>query len=367
MALLLLLGAAGCASLAAREVVAGNLDSPQGVKVAPGCKVAVSNQFEFGSVVVTGWDSDVVQAAAISRNAQGPLPVRVARDLSDAKRILVTTAPEGGGSGSREVRLEVRVPRYVELEVVHGPRAEVEVTDVQGSVAVSSGSGSINVQRIGSLKARSGSGDLRVSNVAGSVSVQKGSGTFAVSDVKGSLTVNFDSGNARIADIGGLIEITTSTGNVGIKNAESDVRVISINGNTNILCTAGRVEVRDTSGVITLAGVKGDVDVTTSNGRATFTGIAYAERRYRLKTLSGSVHMAVSDVAAGFAASLSSYSGSVETDFELKGETSPQAGRGNRRVVGTYGEGRSRIELDSFNGRVRLSKIASNAIEKCER
>lgn len=367
MSLVLMLAAIACASLAGPDVVAENQYGPQELKVAAGSKIVVSNQFEFGSVVVTGWDSDMVQATAVSKNPRGPVPLRVARDLFDAKRISVTTAPEAEGSGSSEVRLEVKVPRYVELEVVHVRKADLEITDVDGFVAVSSGSGSINLRRDGSVKVSSGSGDVVVSDVSGSVSVQKGSGTFTVKDVKGSLTAKFGSGIARIANIGGSIDVTTSTGNVEIENAESDVLVVSINGNTNIRCATGRIEVHDTSGVITLAGIKGDVDVTTSNGRATFTGIAYADRRYRLKTLSGAVEMAVSEDTVGFTATLSSYSRRVETDFELKSETSLPTSGSDRRVVGTYGNGRSRIELDSFNGRVRLSKIASNAIPKCER
>ena len=368
LSLLSLLAIVGCTSLAAREVVAlYSSSSHQEMRVAPGSKIVVNNRFEFGSVVVTGWDRDVVQAMATIRNGSTPVQVQVTKDLNDPKRVLVTTAPEDGGSNTGGVRLEVKVPQYVELEAIHVPKAALEVTDVNGSVAVSSGSGSISVRRVGSLKARSGSGDLLISGVKGPVAVQKSSGPFTISDVEGNLTSKFESGHARLANIRGSIDVTTATGNVEINNAGGDVRIVSINGRTNIECAAGRVEVRDTSGVVTLASIAGDVDVTTSNGRATYTGVIYAGRRYRLKTLSGAVLMAVSDEAAGFTATLSSYTGSVQTDFDLKPEASSQSAGGNHRIVGTYGGGRSQIELDSFNGRVRLSKVSSSAVKKCER
>jgi hypothetical protein len=325
------------------------------------------NRFEFGSVVVMGWDRDVLQATATRQNGSGRVLVQVNYDLSDAKRILVIAAPEAGSDNAGRVRLEVRVPHYIELEAIQVPKAEVEIKDVSSSVEVRSGSGSINLQGVAGVKVISGSGDLSISNVVGSVTVRKASGTSSVTDVEGSLTGNFESGNIRIAKIGGPIDVATSTANLDINAVKSDVFVVSINGKTNIRCAEGRVEVRDTSGVIALTSVAGDVDVTTSNGRAIFTGRVYAGRRYRLKTLAGVVQMAVPE-DSGFSAKLSSYARGVETDFEINADSSssPTADT-NRRIVGTHGDGRSRIELDSFNGKVRLSKIASNTIGSCER
>ncbi|HXK39654.1 MAG TPA: hypothetical protein VJ837_02370, partial [Candidatus Paceibacterota bacterium] len=306
LSFLLMLTAVGCSSLFEPGAIVRSASGQQEAKVAPGSKVIVGNRFEFARVVVTGWDKDVVQAIATSGKSAALVPVQVTKDPSDATRILVTAAPGAIRGNTDEVRLEVRVPRHVEVEAIHISNAELEVTDIDGSVAVSSGSGGIIIKRVGSVKVRSGSGNLLVSNISGSVTVQKGSGTFTISEVGGTLTANFESGNARLANVDGSIDVTTSTGKVEIRSSARDVRVVSINGRTDIRCVTGRVEVRDTSGIITLAGISGDIDVTTSNGRAMFTGAVYAERRYRMKTLSGVVQMSVSDEIAGFTATLSS-------------------------------------------------------------
>ena len=67
----------------------------------------------------------------------------------------------------------------------------------------------------------------------------------------------------------------------------------------------------------------------------------------------------------GFTAVLSSYNGRIETDFKFQ-NGSPTSSKTNQRGTIRFGDGEARIELDSFDGKVRLSKIALEAIQKCE-
>ena len=77
--------------------------------------------------------------------------------------------------------------------------------------------------------------------------------------------------------------------------------------------------------------------------------------------------MIVPSDAVDFTVTLSSYGGHIEGDFASDVETAAQQGRAQSRVIRRFGDGRTQIELDAFNGSVRLSKTSPSAIEKCER
>lgn len=54
--------------------------------------------------------------------------------------------------------------------------------------------------------------------------------------------------------------------------------------------------------------------------------------------------------------------GQLETDFQFSNDSQTPPGRTNRRVVGKYGDGSGRVELDSFSGHVHLRKKSSRAV-----
>jgi len=335
-------------------------------KINLGDKVNVSNRYDFGSISITGWDGDTAWAVATTEDGTESLPVTISEDQANARRILIATSPEGNRQISH-VHLDVKIPRSVELEPIFVPKARLNVTNIEGSVEVRSDSGSIIVQRAGSVKARTGSGEIQLTGVSGPVTLRTSSANVIVKGIKGDLIADVGSANMRVADTDGLINITTTTGNLNVDNAVSDVRVISISGRTNIRCAKGRVDVSDTNGVTTLTGIGGDVEVMTSSGRASLTGALRVGGHYRLRTLSGAVQMIVPSDAVNFTVTLSSYGGHIEGDFGSDAGTAPQQGRAQSRVIRRFGDGRTQIELDAFNGSVRLSKTSPSAIEKCER
>ena len=184
------------------------------------------------------------------------------------------------------------------------------------------------------------------------------------------MSVRTDDGNISVRRVGspggGIVDVTAGSGNVDLSNINGDVRIVAISSGINIQCVKGDVAARVSSGEITVSNIDGDVELNVSSGSASFTGPIHPERRYRLKTLSGNVSMDIPD-NVGFTAVLSAYSGQLETDFQFPNASQIPPGRNNQRVVGKYGDGSGRIELDSFSGHVRLSKIAANSGTDCLR
>jgi len=117
---------------------------------------------------------------------------------------------------------------------------------------------------------------------------------------------------------------------------------------------------------MSLTGIGDDVEANTTSGDVSYSGKMRAGGRYRMKSTSGQVHMIIPADSPGFTATLSSYSGEIETDFPLNIESPLQRGPINRRIIGRYGDGQAQIVLDSFSQGVKLGKASAEALQGCK-
>jgi DUF4097 and DUF4098 domain-containing protein YvlB len=229
-----------------------------------------------------------------------------------------------------EIHLEVKLPRYADIELITVNRSEVEITGVATAVAVSGKRSAIRLRDVGAVEVRTEKGAVEVDGASG------------------------------------LVDVVTTGGPISVKNIRGDVRALSLTGRIEVSCVRGRVNVGNTGGPIILANVDGDVDATTVDSDVTFEGLIREEGRYHLKSMSGAVEMGVRRGPPGFTALLSSYRGKVESDFKLNSKQQPNAATGNR-LLGRYGDGRAQITLDSFDGKVKLSRLQPAQQEACGR
>lgn len=356
-------------------------------KLEQGGRVAVDNR-TTGRIVVIGWDKDTVEATAISErgvemvrftvtetperniwlkadylkrlederprveatprpeatpNVSAPTPALelppLPADLPGQIRVPaskhdgVIEPPVRGDGKSVEVHLEVRVPRYTQIDLIRVIRSRVEVTGIETSIVVLGDKSDVVIKNVRDAEVRTRSGAV------------------------------------EIEDAAGLVEVVTASGPVRIRRAQADVRVLSISGDMEIECVRGRVNVDSADGSITLTNIQGDVEANASNSSVLFTGAIREDGRYHLKTMSGTVEMLLRDKPPGFTAALSSYRGTIENDFKLQIKQSGeqhQEGDINRRIVGRHGNGQAQITLDSFDGKVKLAKLAPGSIKECK-
>ena len=286
-------------------------------RVERGSRIVVRN--EFGDIRIEGSDRNTVEAVATDLDSSQPVPVSIT-EASSANKKIFTVSPVERGRGDKQkinILFEVKVPRDVELAPIYLREGNISVNNLDGGVNLRTDDGNISVQRVGS------------------------------------------SG-------GGFVEATAGSGNVDLSNINGDVRIVAISSGITVQCVKGDVAARVSSGEITVSNIDGDVELNVSSGSASFTGPIRPERRYRLKTLSGNVSMDIPD-SVGFTAVLSAYSGRLENDFQFSNDSQTPPNRTNRRVVGKYGDGSGRIELDSFSGHVSLHKIAAGGGNDCQR
>jgi hypothetical protein len=77
--------------------------------------------------------------------------------------------------------------------------------------------------------------------------------------------------------------------------------------------------------------------------------------------------MSLRDKLPGFTAALSSYRGMIDNQIQLNiKQAASQEETVNRRIIGRYGDGQAQITLDSFDGRVKLGKLAPGQMKECK-
>ncbi|HYP00492.1 MAG TPA: DUF4097 family beta strand repeat-containing protein [Pyrinomonadaceae bacterium] len=237
----------------------------------------------------------------------------------------------GSGESNSGISLHVRMPRYAKLETIEVRSGDVNISDIDGPVSISSGSSNITVARVGALEVRARSGNINVDSVEG------------------------------------LVYIVATSGVISVRRTGGDVRATSLNGDINLQCIKGRVDASNARGGIVLGGVEGDVEASTTDADINFVGAIRPQGRYRLKSMEGRVIMAIPETSPGFTAILDSYNKDAVTTFPVTTETLAGGGmRLNRRVVVKQGDGGAQITLDSFGQTVHLTKLASGQSTSCQ-
>ena len=367
-------------------------------KLQRGGKVAVRNP--AGPISITGWDHDTIQATAVKTDQEETVRINITEDSQHPGVVSITPALEGR-HGGHEIHLQVKLPRYAQIESANAHGGDIEISGIEGSVNVSSGSGNLVIRKVGPLTAHTGSGDVKVEDVAGQTNVSTGSGDISLSsvgsvearagsgdismnavkgsakvqtgsgdisgrDINGDFIAKLTSGDLTLENVTGLVNVTVTSGGVKVHDSESDVRVSTISGDMTIQCAKGHVELSSASGSMSLTGIGNDVEASTTSGDIQYTGKMRPGGRYRMKSTSGQVQMTIPADVPGFTATLSSYGGEIETDFPLNVESPLQRGPINRRIIGRYGDGQAQITLDSFSQGVKLSKASAGTLKDCK-
>ncbi|GIJ25713.1 hypothetical protein Vqi01_08750 [Micromonospora qiuiae] len=237
---------AGCDNLSVRRLDYDTTESTQitAIRVLPGA----------GDVVVRGdGDADGVRIKRVVRYQRGQPDATY--EINDTELVLDTSCGHWCS---------------VSYEVITG-------TGV--SVHGETGSGNVDLIRVGPVEVKVGSGDVRVSNAAGPVRVRSGSGNIEVYDVAQPVVLHASSGDITASRLGGEVNAEASSGNVSVElDRPASARVHASSGDVELTVPAGAYQVRSKagSGQVEL-GVPHDpsarlvLDVRTGSGDITVT------------------------------------------------------------------------------------------------
>lgn len=221
------------------------------------------------------------------------------------------------GSGFRGYAdVRVSVPKGKEVEV-HLAAGEAVVSNVEGDIAV-------DVH----------AADVTTTHTRGELTLDTGSGDVSVTDAEGRVTLDAGSGGATLAGVKGS-ELRLDTGSGSVK--ASGIDVDELWGDTG----SGRVRLTEVRAK--------DITLDSGSGSVELELLADVDR-LKIDAGSGSVTVGIPE-SLGAALDIDTGSGGIDVDFPISVTRRDRDG-----LVGTIGDGRGKIEIDSGSGGVRLRR-----------
>jgi hypothetical protein len=245
------------------------------VKLGAGLVTVTAEERTSATVTITPIDDNDAGRSAAERTKV---------ELRD-KELRVETPEVSGGwpwrRGTR-LRIDVRVPLDSSLRARSGScdvRCEGRVRDI----SMQSGSGDLNLDdATGDVSVTTGSGDVRAGQVGGALRVNTGSGDVTAARVGGALVVRTASGDVAVGDVGGTTTLTS---------ASADARLGAVHGYVHINAASGDVDLGVPAGTpvwLDLHSLSGDArsDLPPTGGAPTGPAI-----KLQVRSLSGAIRV----------------------------------------------------------------------------
>lgn len=184
---------------------------------------------------------------------------------------------------------------------------------------------------------------LELGGVDTEIVVEGAVGDVTAGSVEGDITVRGAGGSVSVNTVEGEIEVRGARGRLHVNGVEGDIRVSDVRGDVTVETVDGSVTLEDIESA--------NVDVGTVDGDVTYRGTIQDGGRYRFTSHDGDIGLAV---PAGLNATVSvaTYDGSFEADPAFPVQI--REARPGKRFSFVLGSGSARVELESFDGAIRL-------------
>jgi len=223
-----------------------------------------------------------------------------------------------GDGVEASANLRITVPRGQTIAVYVGV-GRAAISNVDGKLRVDVASADVTAERTkGELDIDTGSGEVTVTDAEGDVSLETGSGNVAATRVRGT-NLNIDSGSGEVnaTDVEATdVNVETGSGGVDLRNTKAKVLRVETG--------SGDVQVR-------LLAPCDEIDIETGSGSVTLAVPDGLSAQVEIETGSGGIDL-------GFPVSVRR----LESDH----------------VIGTIGEGKGRLKIDTGSGSIRLIKAS---------
>jgi len=147
------------------------------------------------------------------------------------------------------------------------------------------------------------------------------------------------------------VQATTHNGRLAARNVRGELCLKSYNGAIDVEQASGKLHGTSHNGHIHCREVAGGIHLESYNGKVEVTCAKDSPKAcdIAIKSHNGAIDLAL-PVDASASARLAAHNGRIHTDLPMNivGEI------GKQSVKGTIGEGKGRLELESYNGSVRI-------------
>jgi DUF4097 and DUF4098 domain-containing protein YvlB len=192
------------------------------------------------------------------------------------------------------------------------------------------------------------SGSQLVRNVRGPVQAASVSGAVRGENIGREVRLSSTSGSVTAENCGDDVRATSVSGSVTVLNAKGDVLAHSVSGNVEIKNPGGRVDANSSSGSVEVRDADGDVKAHATAGRVTVQGNPSRNSYWDLKTVSGSVDIAVPSSAC-FHLSAGAVSGQIRAQVPIMIEE-----QGKHSLRAHMGDGGGRVEIHTVSGSIEV-------------
>ncbi|MDQ3698152.1 MAG: DUF4097 domain-containing protein [Gemmatimonadota bacterium] len=300
----------------------------------------------------------IVAGAALAAALPAEMHAQRERDRDDYESRIDTVVPMGRGGAvelsltSGEIRVtgsdrnEARVRAYSE----HGDlRFESTGSRLQLSVRSRGGRGG----RLGDTR-------YELTIPTGTRVIMRSiSGDLAVSGVKGEVEANSTSGDIEVIDAVERVSAETVSGDLLVRQVAGDLRGSTVSGEVQVRSVTGDVEVHSVSGEIELSDIHAKfVRARSTSGDIDLDGTMDSSGRYDLGSHSGSILLAIPS-GTGADMSVATFSGDVDSDFQMRLEPGVHATGRPRRLEFRIGNGGARVSAETFSGSIRIVERGS--------
>lgn len=175
---------------------------------------------------------------------------------------------------------------------------------------------------------------------------------MTVEGVGGDLSVESVEGAITVRGAGGAVKLNSVEGDIVLDGGRGRISLEGVDGTIRVTGARGDIVVETVDGDVTLEGIESaNVDVGTVEGTITYSGAIQDGGRYRLTSHEGDVVLLV-PTGLNASVSVATFEGSFEADPAFRVQLS--SARPGRRFSFTLGTGSARVELETFEGEIRL-------------
>jgi hypothetical protein len=194
---------------------------------------------------------------------------------------------------------------------------KIAATNVNGPLRAKTGSGSVKIDAGNGLAAaKSGSGDVLVAHRKGAVEASTGSGSVTLAEVAGNAEVRTGSGDVELDGVTGSVKAHTGSGSVVVKRVEGgSVSAHTGSGSIDLRSVKGSLEAGTGSGGIhgEAVALSGPLFLDTGSGDIRLAGDFAGVTEARVGTSSGDVSLRM-EKAPGMSLSCRTSSGDIDVD-----------------------------------------------------
>ena len=241
-----------------------------------------------------------------------------------------------------EIVVRVWNQNNVRVRATHSSRSRVEVSSTAAAVMVRTagrrGPPSIvdlelTVPAAMAMTLRGHYTDISVEGAGGSVSAESTQGDITITGGTGSVVVKAVEGDVTLSRTRGRIQVTTVEGDVRVSDAVGEVIVETVDGDIFLQ----RMDAPS-------------VEVSTVDGDIVYDGTIKDGGSYRISTHDGDITVGIPP-SASVRVMVASFDGEFDSSFPVDVQRS-----GKHRFSFIIGTGKARLELETFDGNIRLRR-----------